>query len=139
MKLTLIKFSTCPLKILSCCIAGWQNIFRRPVHVHTINAWEVALIQCSQVHLEKNVTGLGNAMVKIDQRLRELGSVTPLEKLVDIYLAGLDEKFEQIRYDIMKDRKANPDLFANFAELTTLVEDYACSRHDIKLSTFVPR
>jgi hypothetical protein len=98
---------------------------------------ESQLLTMSMKSTRLDIAGYGSAIVENLRRLREMGDPMCEVKMVNLYLLGLNEVFDPIRFDIQKQIKNNkPKAPKTMAAAKKLVEDWAVQMKDRGLVTF---
>ena len=102
-----------------------------------IRKWEICLRQMTQKTLCCNVERFGQQVIRVVNKLKDLGKEPPLNEVIRTYLDGLDYRFLNKKYDIDKNMTQNPHLYSSLLELMDEVEEYANNNHN--LGSFVPK
>ena len=119
-----------------------QALFRR-MHLKFRGADTVAvssqieskLLTMSMKSTRLDIAGYGSAIVENLRRLTEMGVPMCEVKMVNLYLLGLNEVFDPIRFDIQKQIKnKKPKAPKTMADAKKIVEDWA---HEMKDRGFV--
>ena len=98
---------------------------------------EYQLLTMSMKSTRYDVAAYGTAIVENLRRLKEMGDPMCEIKMVNLYLLGLHEVFDPIRFDIQKQIKNNkPRAPKTMAAAKKLVEDWAVQMKDRGLLTF---
>jgi len=98
---------------------------------------EYQLLTMSMKSTRYDVAAYGTAIVENLRRLKEMGDPMCEIKMVNLYLLGLHEVFDPIRFDIQKQIKNNkPRAPKTMAAAKKLVEDWAVQIKDRGLLTF---
>jgi hypothetical protein len=98
---------------------------------------ESQLLTMSMKSTRLDIAGYGSAIVENLRKLKEMGDPMCEVKMVNLYLLGLHEVFDPIRFDIQKQIKnKKPKAPKTMAAAKKLVEDWAVQMKDRGLVTF---
>lgn len=98
---------------------------------------ESQLLTMTMKSTRMDVAAYGTAIVENLRKLKEMGAPMCEKKMVSLYLLGLNNRFDPIRFDIQKLIKNNkPKAPQTMATAKKLVEDWAVLMKDRGLLTF---